>query len=394
MPRNAGRRFPLGWIVFAVLVAGIGVAIWYYNRPDPVAVSLWTVQRGRVEATVANTRAGTVRAKRRARLAPSAGGLVSKLHVREGDSVQEGQVLLELWNKDLAAQIKLAESKTAAMRARAEETCLRADQAEREYQRQRQERDAGIASEDKIDRAQSEAASQRAACMAAKAIVEESQASVEVARAAMERTVLKAPFKGVVAFLEVELGEYVTPSPPGIPTPPAIDLIEDGPLYVDAPIDEVDVPQVRKGLTVQVTLDAFPTRIFPGRVRRVAPYVLDVAKQARTAEIEVELDETQGPSDLLPSYSADVEILVEARDAVLRVPTEAILQGDKVLVLAGGVLEERQIRTGIHNWKFTEVVSGLDEGERVVLSLDREGARAGAPAHEEASPGTVEALGR
>jgi HlyD family secretion protein len=84
---------------------------------------------------------------------------------------------------------------------------------------------------------------------------------------------------------------------------------------------------------------------------------------------------------LLPGYSADAEIILEVHEDVLRVPSEAVIEGPKVLVLgADGMVEERGIETGIVNWKHSEVVSGLSAGDRVVLSVNRDGVVAGARA--------------
>jgi HlyD family secretion protein len=218
-----------------------------------------------------------------------------------------------------------------------------------------------------------------------------SRASTAAARADLARTVLTAPFDGVVAEVNAELGEFVTPSPPGIPTPPAVDLIDHRCLYVTAPIDEVDAPAIRTGMPACVSLDAFPERRCDANVRRIAPYVLDVEKQARTVEVEVEFAGEADSAGLLPGYTADVEIVLERRDNVLRVPTETVLEDSRVLVYRDldGTLESRRFESGISNWRYTEVSSGLEEGERVVVSVDREGVEAGAdvtPESTDAAP--------
>ncbi len=154
-----------------------------------------------------------------------------------------------------------------------------------------------------------------------------------------------------------------------------------------APIDEVDAPAIRTGMTACVSLDAFPERRCQAKVRRIAPYVLDVEKQARTVEVEVEFAGETDSADLLPGYTADVEIVLERRDNVLRVPTETVLEGSRVLVYRepDGMLESRRFERGLSNWRYTQVLSGLGEGEKVVLSVDREGVEAGARATPEAT---------
>jgi HlyD family secretion protein len=370
--------------VLLLTVAGAGFAIWFFTRPRPVAVVVHTVQRGVVEATVANTRAGTVNANRRAKLAPPTGGQVEKLPVKEGQRVEQDQVLLELWNEDLRAQLLLTQRQAEQAAAQAEAAKLRAELAERDAERQLQLQERQVTTRELVDRAVSEAKAARAEQTAAEAEARVRQAQILTMQAQLDRTILRAPFAGVIAEVSCEIGEFVTPSPVGIPTPPAVDLIDDSSLYVTAPIDEVDAAEVRVGMQARITLDAFQKQVFAGHVRRIAPYVLDREKQARTVDVEVELVEP--PADLvwLAGYSADVEILLEVREDVLRVPTEALREGGHVLVVADdGKLEDRVVQTGLGNWRFTEVTGGLRTGERVVVSLDREGAEPGAEAEIE-----------
>jgi HlyD family secretion protein len=369
------------WLIAAVVIAAIGILAWWILRPELLEVSVVAVDRGDVAATVANTRAGTVKACRRSGLAPGMGGQLDKLAITEGDRVAVGQVLLELWNADRKAELLLARRDAIASRGRADEICVRADIADREAKRFMRLRERGLAAEEETERAVGDAKAQAAACKAAGDAVKVRDAQVEIANARLELTILRAPFDGVVAEINGELGEFITPSPIGVATPPAVDLIDSSCLYISAPIDEVDAPAVRAGQEAVITLDAFPDEEFPGVVRRVAPYVLDLEKQARTVEIEAEIGHQAKNSDrgeLLPGYSADVEVILATREDVLRIPTQVILEGSRVFVFEGDSLYERSIETGISNWEFTEVVDGLVDGEFVVLSVDREGVEDGA----------------
>jgi HlyD family secretion protein len=378
------------WALVTTLLAAalVAVAVWYWTRPQPVPVILQKIDRGRVEASVANTRAGTVEACERAKMAPPTGGQVASIAVREGDRVRAGQLLLSLWNEDRKAELKLAESELAASRAKTEEVCALAESAEREAQRLLKLQKSRLVAEDQIDKAMADAEARKAACRAGHAAEQQSLARIDVARAALERTILRAPFAGVVAEVNAKLGEYVTPSPPGIPTLPAIDLVGEQCLYVSAPIDEVDAPAIRPGQRTRITLDAFAGRDFKGEVRRVAPYVLDLEKQARTVEVEATFTDSAETANLLPGYSADIEVILETRADVLRVPTEAVLEGYRVLVYQPDTqrLEERRFKPGLANWKYTEVVDGMREGELIVVSVAREGVVAGARVKPEAQP--------
>ncbi len=373
------------YLLLAAIAAALVAVIWYSTLPKPISVTTARVTYGEVRATVANTRAGTVHACRRARLAPPIGGQIERLDAREGDVVEAGAVLLELWNDDLTAQVTLAERDAAAARAKAEESCVSADVARKEADRLTRLQKQGLSSEEDSDRAVGEARATAAACKASRSFIGVKDSQVDVAQAALERTFLKAPFDGTVAEINGELGEFVTPSPVGIPTPPAVDLIDNSCLYIKAPIDEVDAPDIVAGMPAMIAMDAFPGQRFAGFVRRVAPYVLDIEKQARTVEIEAEFESSEQIQNLLPGYSADVEVILSTRENVLRVPTQALIESNQVFVFDedAGAVERREIETGISNWEYTEAVSGLRDGDVVVISIDREGLADGVSAKAE-----------
>lgn len=380
-------RYAINLALALIVIALLAAAAWYLTRPKPVLVTVAWADVGRVENTVANTRAGSVMPCRRAKLAPPLGGRIERLNVTEGDRVRPGQVLLTLWSDDLTARERLAREQLQTARARVREVCELAKASARDAGRARDLRARNFISQEAAERAAADAAAKQASCDSAGTQVAEAEARIQASRADTDRTVLRAPFAGIVAEVNGEVGEYLTPSPPGIPTLPAVDLIDDSCLYVSAPIDEVDGAQIKVGMGGRVTLDAYRGQHFAGRVRRIAPYVLAVEKQARTVEVEVEFDQPDEARHLLVGYSADIEIVVTGRDNVVRIPTPALMPGNRVLVLAAdGLLEERKIETGLTNWEFTEVKTGLARGDRVVSSLEREGVKAGARAVAEPAP--------
>ena len=361
-----------------VVIALLAAALWWFSRPKPIAVSVKAIDRGLVEASIANTRAGTIEACQRTKLSPILGGRIEILAVKEGDQVKKGQLLMKLWNDDQKAQQTLAASQVELARRRVAEACVVAGNAVREAERVAGLRKQNFVSVSREDQARTEADAKTAACETAKADVRQAEARLAATRVEQGRTVLYAPFDGTVAKIVGEIGEYSTPSPPGVPTPPAIDLIDVSCLYVKAPMDEVDAPRIQVGQAARITLDAFAKKPFPAKVKRVAPYVSAVEKQARTVEVEVDFDDPAAIKGLLVGYSADVEIVLDVRDQVLRVPTAALLEGGRALVMGNdGLLEERKLKTGIANWEYTEVLEGLQLGEKVVTSLEKEGVKAG-----------------
>lgn len=348
--------------------------------PDPIAVDVVAVERSRVEETVTNSRAGTVRARRRARMTPEVGGQIRAVGAREGERVEAGTVLLELDDEIQRANLALAERQHEAAAAEAERACLAAARASREAERLTRLADDELLSVDQADAAESGRETAAAGCTAARAAAAQAAAAVQAARAELARMALRAPFAGILAEVSTEVGEWVTPAPPLMQVPAVIDLYDPGSIYVSAPMDEVDAARLRPELPARITVDSHRGRTFAGRVTRVAPYVLDVEEQNRTVEIEVAFANRELATTLLPGTSADVVVILNTREDVLRIPTAALLLGDRVLVLEEGRLVERRVEVGLGNWDFTEVTSGLKAGDRVVTSLDREEVRAGARA--------------
>jgi HlyD family secretion protein len=348
--------------------------------PDFIPVRVVAVEKGRVEETVTNSRAGTVKARRRAKLAPEIGGRVLELPRRRGARVRQGDLLLRVDDALQAAQLRLASDERQAALAQRDQACLAAERAGREGDRTRSLAAQGIVSPDLVDGVDSQARTAEAACRAARATAARAESGVALARAQLEKTVLRSPFDGVVADTFIEIGEWTAPSPPALPIPPVLDLIDMRSIYVSAPMDEVDSGRIRKGLTARVSVDSQPGKHFAARVVEVAPYVLDRLEQNRTVEIELELDDAAAAASFLPGTSADAEVIISARDDVLRVPSAALLEGGKVLLLERDQLVERTLQLGLRNWDLTEVVGGLAAGDRVVVSLDRPEVKAGATA--------------
>jgi len=367
-------------LISVIAIVAVVVLVSWLKRPKPIPVLLGKVEMGEVQRTVTNTRAGTLKACRRAKLSPSMGGQIANLPVHKGDTVKAGQVLFEIWNDDLRAQLQLAKDDYLATQSRAKEACVVADVAERDYKRQLTLRKKGLSSEERTDQARGQAEAKRAACKAATATVEVSHARIDVAQAALDRTRLIAPFDGIVAEVNGELGEYVTPSPIGIPTPPAVDLIDRSCIYVEAPIDEVDAPEIKVGMSANISLDAFGKTYFKGKVRQISPYVQDVEKQARTVDIEVDFLSDKDKANMLPGYSADVEVILDTRKHTLRIPTEALLEGNRVYVYdpSDNTITETAVKVGLSNWQYTEITDGLEAGQQIVTSIDREGLKDGA----------------
>ncbi len=376
------------WVIRLAVLAGVVAAFWLLRitvlAPEPTPVRLVAVERGVVEETVTNSRAGTVTARRRAKLSPEIGGQVVAIPHREGEPVTAGAVVLQLDDRSQRAQLDLAGRELEAAQAEAERACLAAERAARERQRVARLAAEEIVSADLLDSVESAELTAEAACRTAQANTARARASVGVARTALSKSVLRAPFDGVIAEVSIEVGEWTTPSPPAMPVPPVVDVLDPQSIYVSAPMDEVDSGSIQAGRPARVTVDSHRGRSFSGSVARVAPYVLDVEAQNRTVEIEVDFDRQD--EAILPGTSADVEVILSAHENVLRIPTSSLIDGGRVLVLEGEYLSAREVETGLRNWDYTEILDGLSEGDQIVISLDSPDVREGALAVADDAP--------
>ena len=376
-----------GGFVLGLIGVGIYLKFWVFV-PEPIDVSVIQVERGRVEETVTNSRAGTVKARRRAKLSPEIGGRVAEIPYRKGAQVRRGEVLLRLHDESQRAAVQMAERELAVVQVKRERVCLEAERAEREYLRYKQLMERELVSADLLDKYENLAQTMQVSCKQSRAEIARAQSAITEAKAELAKTVLQAPFDGVVAELDIEVGEWTTPSPPALPVPPVLDLIDPSSIYISAPMDEVDSSRILEEQPVRVTLDPFPGQHYQGHVHHIAPYVLDIEEQNRTVEIEVELDDTAFAATLLPGTSADVEVILSVKEDVLRVPTSTLFEGTKVFVVENGILALRSLEVGLKNWDFVEIRGGLSEGDHVVTALDQEGLADGLPVILRSSPGT------
>jgi len=362
-------------LAIVLVIVALRLTVW---RPRAVPVEVFTVETGRVESTVVNSRAGTVDSRLHAEMSPGIAGLVKAIPVKKGETVKAGEVLLQIDDAEHRANAQLARRSLDAARATARQARLDADQAQRDLHRAKDLRERNLTSEQGLEEAQTKAEVTEVETIAAEARVKEAEASLDLARATLEKTTMRAPFDGVVLDVSTEVGEWISPSPPGVQIPAVVDVIAPDSLYVSAPIDESDVERLRLDQPCRITLDAFRNRAFNGRITYIASFVETTQQQNRTLEVEADFLEGDLPANLLPGLSADVEVILDAKDDVLRIPSFALLEGDVVLVVEKNRLVSRKVETGLRNWEFVEVLGGLAKGDRVVTSLDRSDVVAGA----------------
>ena len=286
------------------------------------------VTKARVEATVSSVNSGTVRAEGNTELAFGTVGRVKEVNVTLGDSVKQGDTLALVENDDLKSRLQSTLE---------------------EYERSQR-------------LSKSDAMSQSG--------VTQARANYDAAVTAYEKSLIKAPYDGVVAELNLEVGE-LSQITAVIPLA-LIRIVDVKPRYVRAEIDEVDLPKVKVGLPARVKILAIRKEPFKARVRKVVPFVSSIREQDRTSEIELDID-SEGL--LLPAgASADVEVVTETKDNILTVTSRALLgRGEDryVYVLNGAKLKKTPVKIGIYGYTVSEIVSGISPTDQVVLPSDK-----------------------
>lgn len=360
------------WMIAAGLVVLIVVLRTTACRPKPIEVEVANIGRGRVEDAVTNSQAGTVKARLRARVGAERAGRVAAIPCREGTRVRSGQSLLLLDASTAATQLEVARRDLEAAHAMAEAAQSGATLARQQHERAAALFKSGVLSAGEMDQAKSRMESADADLAGAEARERRARSAVKLAQDELDHMRVLAPFDGIVSQRLVEVGEPVVP---GQPVMEVVSLVR---LYVSAPLDEIDIGRVREGLPARVTLDPYRGRVWQGVVTRVSPVVNDLKEQNRTLDVEVEMTPDPSAPEPKPGTSADVEIILDKREGVLRVPTNAIIESKRVLVIESGKAVSRDVKTGLKNWDWTEVTEGIAEGAAVITSLEKQGVKAGA----------------
>lgn len=289
----------------------------------PVEVNGFEAVKTRVEATVSSVTSGSVDAEHEVELAFGAVGRVSVLNVKLGSKVKQGDILAELENLDLKQTLTKANSDLARAKTLLQSKVLASTESEEALKAQ------------------------------------------ELAHANYEKSLIRAPFDGVVAEINLEVGQLsqITAVIPRA----LIRLVDLEPRFVEAEIDEVDLPKVTLDLPARVKILAVRREPFTATVRKVVPFVNAAREQDRTSQIELTI-ENEGV--LLPvGASADVEILTEARDDVLAVPSRAVFgRGGRryVFKLVGPKATKTPVEIGLSNYDRTEIKNGITLGDVVL----------------------------
>jgi RND family efflux transporter MFP subunit len=353
------------WLALVWLVIIIAIVIAYFSVKDTVAPAT-KVQVATValvtgsEAQASLVTSGYVVAQRKAEVASKGTGRLKYLGFEEGDTVLAEEVIAELENDDIKANLELAKANLV----KAEADSLNAG---RSYRRQKQLHESGSITQAVLEDAET-------AYLLAKASVAGAAASMKAAEVELENTFIRAPFAGTILSKNADVGEMVTPFASAASSKGSVVTVADmSSLEVEADVSEANIHKVAVGQVCEIVLDAYPDRTYSGFVKKIVP----TADRAR-ATVLTRVAFSDIDDRVLPEMSARVNFFsagmrTEAPEFrnVMAVSSEAITRRDEkqvVFRVKGQQVEMIAVEVGRVLAGRTEILGGLAAGDRVVLS--------------------------
>lgn len=390
------RMIMAGSVVGIVGLVASGWAVFGDSGPNIDPARLATVERGDVAKSVVAT--GRVEPVSKVEIKSKANGIVKELKADVGQQVHVGQVLVELDKDNLSARSREAlaalagaQANLAAAEAEFEKNKVEAEGPDVPFARRNLERaeqltrekllatqgldDARSALDQAVNRqlaAKTQLGVAQARVAQARAAVAAAQAAVERAQEELANATIRSPIEGIVLSRPVELGS---------PVSSILNLGANGTLvmvlgdisqvYVKGNVDEADIGAVRLGQPARIKVETFRDKQFDGKVTQISPMGTD-KDNVISFEVRVSID--NGGGELLANMTANAEIILEMHKNTLVVPEAAIVYDaqrnasvDLVSAASKTGRERTAIKVGVSNGTRTQVVSGLTEGQKVVL---------------------------
>jgi len=397
------KKVLIGAAVGVVIIVFVALAM-RQGRRGGVDVRTEEVQRRSLVSVV--TASGRIRPHRRVDIQADVSGRIVELRIVEGEMVTVGDTLLVIDPATFRSALQRAQAALSSAQASAAQARANRDQAHRQLERTRRIRaqNPELISDSELETAETTFEVQEALYQASEHMVEQSRANVQEARDRLAKTVIQAPMSGRVTRLNVELGETAivgTMNNPGTVLLTVADLSE---MEAVVEVDETDIPQIELGDSASIEIDAFPDRVFTGRVTEIGHSSIQggalglsgsTSDQSVDFEVVIRLDEP--PGALRTDLSATADVVAEVRDSVLSIPIIALTlrtpepdeveepsgdsEGEPIELVEEEEPEEmegvfvmaedntvtfRPVKVGIAGREHFEVLEGLEEGEIIV----------------------------
>ena len=370
-PVRASRRRKWLWLG-GFIVAATGGAAWYAAQPHPATIQAATVVTSYPsQQHVVLNATGYVVAQRKAAIASKATGRLEWLGVAEGSMVKAGEVIARLDNRDVVAQAQSAAASVRAARAALEQAQAEERDASAQLKRNQDLVAKGFVAQASLDAVTARADRAVAGVAGAKAAIAVAEANARNAQVAVDYTLIRAPFDGVIVSKAANVGDMVTPFSSAADSKGAVVSMADmSTLEVEADVSESSLARISVGQPCEIMLDALPDTRFRGRISRMVPTV-DRAKATVMTKVRFDAIDPR----ILPDMSAKVsfltqEVTADEQKPLLAVPPDALAARDGATVLfviRDGSVAEVPVVRGIKLGDLVAITGGVKTGEKVVL---------------------------
>jgi len=370
-PVRSRRRRWL-WPALAALAVAVGAAGWFL-APRPLAVATTPIVTAYPsQQYVVLNATGYVVAQRKAAIASKATGRLEWLGVAEGSRVKEGDVIARIDNRDVVAQAQSAQANVRAARAALEQAQAEERDATQALRRNQDLAGKGFVSPATVDAARARFDRAVAGVANARAAIGAAEANARNAQVAVDYTLIRAPFDGVILSKSANVGDMVTPFSSATDSKGAVVTMADmDTLEVEADVSESSLSKVRVGQPAEILLDALPDVRFRGHISRMVPTV-DRAKATVMTKVRFDRIDPR----VLPEMSAKVAFLSQEVAPEQQKPLVAVAQGaivprdgrNVVFVVRDGRADAVPVVTGSRIGDLVAIGGEVKPGEKAVSS--------------------------
>ncbi len=372
-PPAVSSRTRMGLALLGIIILMIvGLYLWGPLQPAQEVTAVVVARVYPAQAYTLLNASGYVVAQRKAAVSSKSTGRLSYLGVEEGSRLKKGEILATLENEDLIAVRDQAAAQIKEAQAAMDQAQAELDDATLQYHRYKDLVAKDLVSRQDYDTAVARYRKAQAGLANAQAHIKTTQAALANTQATLEYSYIRSPFDGVVTTKYAEVGEVVAPFGAAANARAAVVTMADlNSLMVEADVSEANLDRVRVGQPCEISLDAIPDKRFPGQVHMIVP-TADRAKATVLTKVKfLESDER-----ILPEMSAKVAFLSRPLDPGVRLPRLALPRAATVtredrtwaFLLVGPKVKSVPVTLGVTMENLVEIVSGLKEGDRVVLN--------------------------
>jgi len=310
-------------------------------------VKVFEVKRQKISEKLFYT--GLIEAWKKINITPDVGGKIAKIYVQEGDRVEEGQLLAELDTKAIRLQLEAAKAGLAVAEANYND-------AQKNMERMERLKKENAVSDQQYEKA-------RLGYEAAEAQLQQARSALNLAQHSLDVSLMKAPFSGVVASRNAEVGDVINPMMGGFsPASGVLTLMDFSRIKIAIDVSQQDFVRIKKGQAVYLKVTAIPDRVFEGYVSLV-----NLTADPMTKKFKVEATIDNSDLVLRPNTFGEITLEVSTHEDALAIPQKAVLENKYIFVAQGDVAQRREVSLGLQNSELVEVTRGLKEGDLVIV---------------------------